>query len=147
MNSKDVYEFFTKFGLVEFARVHYGKYGNSDFAFVTFKSRETRKTALKAGDAELTLWDGKKLKVGAARSKENIPPEIKSWTWFRSAGRASAGSSGVQPVQQHQSPLSDLQYNLPAALSHSQYLPVNNNSTEQQEIFNNNNSDSSWGLT
>ena len=129
MNSKDVYEFFTKFGPVEFAKVHDGKFGNTDFAFVTFESRETRQAALEAGEAELALGNGKKLKVGAARSRE-----IKRKTWVNSPGRASA-------VQQHQRPLSGLQYDLPRALSNSQYLPANN--SEKLEIFNDNNNNSS----
>ena len=128
----------------------------TNFAFVTFKSRESWNTALKAGVAELTLWSGEKLKVGAARSKENIPPEIMSRTWFRStewskpreeensadAGYRSSSVETVEAVQHYHMPPTDLQYNIPSAqtlmspmISHPQYFPFNNISTEQQFIY------------
>ena len=51
-------------GPVKFATVY------NHFAFVTFQSVETREAVLDAGQDQLTLWNGKKLKVAAARRKE-----------------------------------------------------------------------------
>ena len=134
MNSKNVFDFFTKFGPVEYAKVHEHKYVNSRFAFVTFKFRETRHNVLNAGEAELTLGDGKRLKVAAAKRKE---------AWVRSTKLTEEGASGsagyqdVQTDQQYQLPLSDLHYIMPAP--HSQSIPFNNISTEQQQMIYNNN--------
>ena len=164
MSSKAVFEFFTKFGPVEFAKVHWGKNGNYCFAFVTFESRESYKAALEAGEAALTLMGGIKLKVGVARK---ISPEPRGWGWTYVRSRrfaqprdwkeeegASAGylgssgdQSGDEVGQSQLLPPSELQYNQlgPQAgmsplvsphLSHSQYLPFNT-STEQQMIYNN----------
>ena len=142
MDSRDVFMFFTKFGPVEYAKAYYGK-SNSKFAFVTFESRETSEEVLKAEKAELTLRNGKYLKVGAARSKE-----IKSQTWERSkrfpkpwdSDHAAGVDQGAQVlpgqfedgVQQQQLPHADLQLNpsgagvglVPMA---PQYLLFNNN--------------------
>ena len=51
-------------GPVKFAKVC------NHFAFVTFESVETREAVSEAGQDHLTLWNGKKLKVAAARRKE-----------------------------------------------------------------------------
>ena len=127
MSSKNIFDFFTKFGPVEFAKVHDHKYVISRFAFVTFESRETRQTVLNAGEADLTLRGGKKLKVAAARRKE---------TWVRSSMPTEEGASAG--YQQYQLPLSDLHYIMPAP--HSQSIPFNIISTEQQQVIYNNNS-------
>ena len=144
MDSKDVFEFFTKFGPVEYAKVHDNQYVNSRFAFVTFETRETRQRVLNAGEAELTLRNGKKLKVGVARRKET-----RGWTWFRSTKHTEEGPSAAclgyqdvhavqdaQAVQQYQLPLSELHCNMPAP--HSQSIPLNIISTEQQQMIYNN---------
>ena len=106
MNSKDVFMFFTKFGPVEFAKVHNSLHSSYRFAFVTFESRESRLRALAAEEAELTVRGGRVLRVNAARSRENIPPVIKSFTWVRRM-RDSEGEGGpsvdqpAQPEVQH----------------------------------------------
>lgn len=148
MSSRDVFIFFSKFGPVNFAKVYQGKQGNYQFAFVTFDSRETRETVLKAGEADLTLRNGRKLKVGAARRRENIPAEIPSRTWVRRK-RFTQPTQAVQAVpgqyddgaHHYQLPPADLQVNLPAPKDGMsplvpQYLPFNNNITEEQLFFN-----------
>ena len=145
MTSKDVFEFFTKFGPVEFAKVYLGKEGNYCFAFVTFESRESRGAALEAGEVELTLGNGSRLKVGAARFRNR---EQQSRTWVRSKRDSPHGpplqhqDGGLQLHQYHLAP-TDLQVNL-ASLQpgisplapHPQYLLINNNFSEEQMFFN-----------
>ena len=94
-------------GPVKFAKVY------NHFAFVTFESVETREAVLEAGQDQLTLWKGKKLKVAAARRKE-----IKTRTWVRS--KSQGIDRGVQAVdfpvpelQQYQLTPTDLQVNQP----------------------------------
>ena len=155
MTSKDVFVFFTKFGPVNFAKVLKAKHGHYYFAFVTFESRVTREAVLEAGEAELTLHNGRKLRVGAARRRE-----IPSRTWFRrnrfpqprdSAQAASVAQTAeaVQPLPvqyeggapHYQLPPAHLQVNLPgpqAAMTQlvPQYLLFNNNFTQDQLFFN-----------
>ena len=149
MTSKDVFVFFTKFGPVNFAKVYQAKHGKHYFAFVTFESRETREAVLAAGEAELTLSDGRKLRVAAARRRENIPAEIPSRTWFRRKRSPQPTVDQAQAVpgqyvdgaQHYQLPPADLQVNLPAPQAGisplvPQYPNFNNNFTEEQLFFN-----------
>ena len=161
MSSKAVFEFFTKFGPVEFARVHDGRNGNYRFAFVTFEFKESWQAALGADEAALTLKNGRKLRVGAAR---DISQEGRGWTWVRTkrfvkpwyskgnegtsiVGYPGSSASEVQSgegVGQHHLPPSDLQYSppLPQAdmspmVSYSHYLSSDSNESEEQMMYNN----------
>ena len=136
MTSKDVFMFFTKFGPVEFAKVHNSHYNSYRFAFVTFESRDSRQRALTAEEVKLTLRDRSVLRVRAARARENSPSFIKSFTWVRSPGVEHP----AQPeVQQSLLPPADPQFHLPgqqAGMSPMvpQYLLFN--FTEEQQFFN-----------
>ena len=150
MTSKDVFMFFSNFGPVEFAKVY------RHFAFVTFESRETREAVLEAGQDQLTLWNGKKLKVAAARMKE-----IKTRTWVRKKrpSKPSQEDSSVDQAAQavdfpvpalyedqdevQHYPLtpspSNLQVNpgpIAGAGMVPQHLLFTNNFTEEQQFYN-----------